>query len=270
MLNKKTISVVTAIITIGIGLILVGLSSSTEPQPEITENTDTTKITGKYAEAICDIIGIPCPENTEFDGRVGENDAVKYKYADKKSIYFFKISDQQLEFMGKKFIDGEWQVVADEWTVLIKQDMSSAKEKGSETMVFEEANGYDENGLKINFAELREISKNTMIPGYDKHPTTIIDKNSMYAVVSEVQNTEGIKKDFYYEVSLRHPNGDVETSAHKETILPYDSVLVDGGGHQMYPGEYAIDVYVYEKRSVRDQTTPFSQVLFLEEKENKN
>ncbi len=120
---KTRLLIIFTIIIIGIGLTSVGLFSSVEPespQSEFIEDSDVIKITGKYAEAICKIIEIPCPENAEFDGSIGINDAVEYKHASKKSIYFFKILNQQLEFMGKKFIDGEWQVVADEWTVLIK------------------------------------------------------------------------------------------------------------------------------------------------------
>lgn len=130
MFNKKIIVIITTIIIIGIGLTAVGsfsnLGSQSEQIKESSQSEDAhaIKITGKYAEAICEIIAIPCPENVEFDGTVGINNSVKYTYADKKSFYLFKIVNQQLEFMGKKLVDGEWQVVADEWTVLIKGNES--------------------------------------------------------------------------------------------------------------------------------------------------
>ena len=128
MFNKKIIAIITTIIIVGIGLTAVGsfsnLGSQSEQIKESSQSEDSQviKITGKYAEAICKIIEISCPENVEFNGSVGINNSVEYQHASKKSIYFFKILNQQLEFMGKKFIDGEWQVVADEWTVLIKGD----------------------------------------------------------------------------------------------------------------------------------------------------
>ncbi len=267
MLNKKIISVIAIIIIIGISLAAVDLFSNTESQSLVVEDSDTLKITGKYAKEICNVIETPCPENVEFDGTAGPNNSVEYKYASKKSIYYFKILDQQLEFMGKKFVDGEWQVVADEWTVLINGDDSYPIETFSE-ITFE--NDYDEYGLKINFVELREIFPNNSVPRYDTQHTATVDKNSMYTVVSEIQNRDDIEKDFFYEVILVAPNGDVETSKDKETILPYDTMLVDSGGSRMYPGEYAVEVYLYEHRSVRDQAIPVSQVWFLEEKENEN
>ena len=39
-----------------------------EQEPELIEDSHKIKITGKYAEAICEIAQIPCPENVEFEG----------------------------------------------------------------------------------------------------------------------------------------------------------------------------------------------------------
>ena len=273
MFNKKTIGVITTIIIIGIGLTTVDLFSNLDSQSEQikessqSEDSQVIKITGKYAEAICNVIETSCPESAEFDGSDGPNNSLEYKYASKKSIYHFRILDQQLEFMGKKFVDGEWQVVADEWTVLIRGDEPPSVEEFSEASL--SGNDYDD-GLKINFVERREMYLNNPTSGYGKYHTTEVDKNPLYTIVGEIQNMDGIEKDFFYDVVFTASNGDYEKFTEKVTLLPFDSIQIDSGSTMSSSGKYTVDVYLYEHPNVRDQAVPFSQVWILEEKENED
>lgn len=78
------------------------------------EELQKKKMGGKYGEAICTILQIPCPENTEFIGDYSMTTGiVTYNFAGKNIQYHFKIQDQQLEFGGKRLIDGEWQRTGD-------------------------------------------------------------------------------------------------------------------------------------------------------------
>ncbi len=128
-------------------------------------------------------------------------------------------------------------------------------------------NDYDEYGLKINFVERREMYWGNSTSGYGEYHTTAVDK-SLYTIVSEIQNRDGVEKDFFYDVVFTASDGEYEKSSEKITILPFDSMQIDIGSTMASSGTYTVEVYVYENSGVRDQATSFTQIWILDENEN--
>jgi len=76
----------------------------------IADSNSIPKITGKYAEAICEIANIPCPENVEFIGHNSiHGNYVGYNFISKKQMIHFKILNEELQFREKILVDGNWE-----------------------------------------------------------------------------------------------------------------------------------------------------------------
>lgn len=75
----------------------------------VLEDLQKQKISGEHAEDICEILGISCPENPEFEGYVDLYDNyVRYNFVDKKLDYNFRIINDKLEYKGERFIGEEF------------------------------------------------------------------------------------------------------------------------------------------------------------------
>ncbi len=119
-------------------------------------------------------------------------------------------------------------------------------------------------GLKVNFIEIRETNEDDTGPKRDGKSVIKIDSNSVYDVVSVIQNMDRFEKDFVARISLEHPNGESSDTTGSMTILPHGTRIIYLDWVNMYPGKSDVKIYLSENRSTIDDEDPFSKSFFFE------
>lgn len=77
------------------------------------------KITGKYTLAMCQLVGIQCIDDLQFQGHFDmEDNYVRYDYQSNKAEFSFRMMDDVLEYKGKKLVDGKWIGSDKHWVTL--------------------------------------------------------------------------------------------------------------------------------------------------------
>ena len=104
-------------------------------------------MTGKYADAMCQLLGIPCIEGLEFQGHFDlESNYVEYDYQSDKAEFSFRLMDGELEYKGKKFVDGKWIGSDKHWVkseltqftipYILKESIRERVDNGTRTSLF--------------------------------------------------------------------------------------------------------------------------------------
>ena len=125
---------------------------------------------------------------------------------------------------------------------------------------------YNSYGLKVNFIELREVDENAAEIILETSITKI-DENSMYSIVSEIQNRDDVEKTFTYHMSYESDNGLSTSVSSEEVISPHGVMVVNGGWGQMDPGTYKIKIFLDDPNfeGVIYDSESFWRLLYLEE-----
>ncbi len=102
-------------------------------------------IKGEYAEKICEIVDIPCPEDVKFKGKL-DGKKLKYDFVSKTQRYGFELIGNSLTYYGKDLVDGKW-VVTVAWEDPIKINLED--DNGSESHIENYSAAFEFNGDEL-------------------------------------------------------------------------------------------------------------------------
>ncbi len=119
-------------------------------------------------------------------------------------------------------------------------------------------------GLRINFIEIRAASDDNTGPKRDGKSAEKIDPNSVYDVVSVIQNMDGFEKDFVARMSLEHPDGESSDTTGSMTISPHGTRIIYLDWVNIHSGKSDVHIYLSENRSTVGDEEPFSKSFFFE------
>ena len=96
---------------------------------------------------MCQLLGIPCTEGLEFQGYFDlESNYVEYDYQSDKAEFSFRLMDGELEYKGKKLVDGKWMGSDKHWVKseltqftipdILKESIRERVDNGTRTSLF--------------------------------------------------------------------------------------------------------------------------------------
>ena len=135
--------------------------------------------------------------------------------------------------------------------LILQMDDSSSLDEKFNSQAEKIEYPYNMYGLKVNYIQIQDLDGNNV---------TAAEKNgSLYALVTEVQNRDGVEKEFYYEIHALDEYGNGGGGGSDVTISPYGTVLLDSPRVTLTPGTYQIEV------DIPDGSEKYLRVLHLEE-----